>query len=347
VARSLLVGSVNLESPDAVFEAVGRVLGDDVDRVPDGETGDRLGWIMSLEPRIAAVGALEASSQTWGAQEARHDFTLFRPRTGVAADQVSFGNLGYADDAIASYERFALAQRSGVLPDGVRFQISLPTAFMALLAYIDPGYREGLAPAYEQALESEIGRIVAGIPAGRLSIQWDCPCEVGIAENVAVSSAWTLADAAAELARMAAIVPGEAELGYHLCYGDPPDPESGHGKHWLEPKDAGAMVRLTNALLDEAPRPVQYVHMPVPIERDDDAFFAPLAYLCLPQETELYLGLVHFEDGVEGTQRRIDAASRHVTGFGIATECGLGRIPRAEVLPTLQIHTRVHVPVHR
>ena len=53
---------------------------------------------------------------------------------------------------------------------------------------------------------------------------------------------------------------------------------------------------------------------------------------------------MHFEDGAEGTQRRIDAAARHAGAFGVATECGLGRIPREEVLATLQIHRDVQVP---
>jgi hypothetical protein len=113
----------------------------------------------------------------------------------------------------------------------------------------------------------------------------------------------------------------------------------------MEPRDAGAMVRLTNAMLDHIDRRVDWVHMPVPMERDDDDFFAPLRALRLPEHTELYLGLVHFEDGTAGTQRRIDTAARHVTSFGVATECGIGRIPRDEVVPTLQIHRDVQVPV--
>ena len=80
------------------------------------------------------------------------------------------------------------------------------------------------------------------------------------------------------------------------------------------------------------------------MKRDDDAFFAPLRELRLPEETELYLGLVHFEDGVAGTQQRIDTAARHVSSFGVATECGLGRIPRDEIVPTLEIHREVLLP---
>lgn len=58
----------------------------------------------------------------------------------------------------------------------------------------------------------------------------------------------------------------------------------------------------------------------------------------------LYLGLVHHKDGVEGTQRRIDTASRHYQrGFGVATECGMGRKPSERVPELLEIQAQVHV----
>jgi hypothetical protein len=62
------------------------------------------------------------------------------------------------------------------------------------------------------------------------------------------------------------------------------------------------------------------MHFPVPRQRFDDDYYLPLAALTLRPETELYLGLVHFTDGVEGTIRRIETASRHCHGFGLATE---------------------------
>ena len=91
-------------------------------------------------------------------------------------------------------------------------------------------------------------------------------------------------------------------------------------------------------------RPVNWVHLPVPRDRDDDAYFAPLTNLNLGEETELYLGLVHFTDGVAGTQRRIDAAQRVVTTFGVATECGFGRRSPETIASLLQIHTEVSDP---
>ncbi|MGH7090463.1 MAG: hypothetical protein ACREFQ_16325, partial [Stellaceae bacterium] len=63
----------------------------------------------------------------------------------------------------------------------------------------------------------------------------------------------------------------------------------------------------------------------VPIARDDDAFFAPLRGLTLAPETELYLGLVHAQDGVDGARRRMAAARRHAGAFGIGSECGIAR----------------------
>ena len=65
--------------------------------------------------------------------------------------------------------------------------------------------------------------------------------------------------------------------------------------------------------------------MPVPRDRADVAYVAPLRNLRLPPSTRLYLGLVHYSDGVEGTRRRMAAAASVYPAFGIATECGLGR----------------------
>jgi hypothetical protein len=85
--------------------------------------------------------------------------------------------------------------------------------------------------------------------------------------------------------------------------------------------------------------------MPVPRNRTDDAYFAPLRNLRLHPETELYLGLVHYTDSIEGTQKRIKAAQRVVKDFGVATECGFGRRSPETIVDLLRIHSEVAVPV--
>ena len=126
MARSLLVGSLNLESADAVFEAVGEILAGDVTRAPDGETGDRLGWIAALEPRIAATEGLERTPQTWGETETRHSFSLFGPASGVRR-MTSPSPTSATPTRRSPHMRASPPQWSAAsLADDMRFQVSLP-----------------------------------------------------------------------------------------------------------------------------------------------------------------------------------------------------------------------------
>jgi hypothetical protein len=80
--------------------------------------------------------------------------------------------------------------------------------------------------------------------------------------------------------------------------------------------------------------------MPVPRDRSDEAYFAPLHALRLRPETELSLGLVHHTDGLEGTRRRMATAENFVKDFSIATECGFGRRDPATIPELLRIHAQ-------
>jgi methionine synthase II (cobalamin-independent) len=140
------------------------------------------------------------------------------------------------------------------------------------------------------------------------------------------------------LVQLGQAVPADVELGYHLCYGD-----AAH-RHFKEPADIGLVVRLANEVASQLIRPLTWIHLPVPRSRDDDGYFAPLAELQLQSETEVYLGLVHYGDGTIGAERRIGAARRHLTGFGVATECGLGRRSADTVPELLRIHAAVAAP---
>ncbi len=102
------------------------------------------------------------------------------------------------------------------------------------------------------------------------------------------------------------------------------------------------MVEFANALVKAIAHPLAWVHMPVPVDRSDDAFHRPLAGLTLPKGCELFLGVVHAKDGAEGAKARIAAARRHAPAFGIATECGMARARSEEtVRKLLRIHADV------
>jgi hypothetical protein len=102
----------------------------------------------------------------------------------------------------------------------------------------------------------------------------------------------------------------------------------------------GDMVEFTNRLIRGLKRPAQLVHMPVPRDRYDEAYFAPLQALRLPAETELCLGLVHHTDGIAGTRRRLATAEKFAKAFSIATECGFGRRDPATIPELLRIHAQ-------
>ena len=130
-------------------------------------------------------------------------------------------------------------------------------------------------------------------------------------------------------------VPSDIDLLYHLCYGD-----SGH-RHVIEPTDMGDMVEFANRLSRQIRRPVQLIHMPVPRNRTDDAYFDPLKRLKLRPETEICLGLVHYTDGVEGTKKRNAIARKFLPNFSIATECGWGRRDPSTIPELLRIHAEI------
>lgn len=89
----------------------------------------------------------------------------------------------------------------------------------------------------------------------------------------------------------------------------------------------------------------------MPIERKDSAYFEPLGALKRSSDTELYLGLIHFRDGIEGARVRIAAAQAFLPALGVATECGMGRRQpgrggeESELLRLLDLHAGVADPV--
>jgi hypothetical protein len=102
----------------------------------------------------------------------------------------------------------------------------------------------------------------------------------------------------------------------------------------------GDMTDMANRLTRAVKRPINLIHMPVPRDRSDDAYFAPLKKLQLRPETVLALGLVHHTDGLEGTTRRMATARKYAKDFAIGTECGFGRRKPETIPALLRIHAQ-------
>ena len=336
VRGALLVGSMPLSDSAAVFSFAAQHLGRHLRRMPDGETGNRINWTQWQVSVFDAIDALE--SEMFDAGYLRRP--KFRLKVGKRAGDIVFPPLGYASAAQASYETFKALRRTGVIAAETRFQVCLPTPVAPVTIFVFPEDQPAIEPLYEAAMLRELDEIAASIPLNDLSIQWDTAIEFAILEGVLPHAFEDPeADLTERLIRLGNCVPHGAELGFHLCYGD-----SG-GRHFKEPADTSKLVAVANAIRAGLARPLDWLHLPVPKERADEAYFAPLQELALDVRTELYLGLVHTADGVSGTQARIATARKFAPRFGVATECGCGR-RSPETLPELMaIHAAVSAPI--
>ena len=328
-----LVGSIGLDTVEDVFTAAGKFVKPYILRCPDGEVAGRRLWISYQYPILRSNRFLSV------------DETRLLPGAGMCAmrlaegsepTDVHFGELGYAREARLSYQDFLKARQAGELQSTTRFQVCLPTPFAVIGAFLVPEDVSKVLPAYTAAMLREVARICAAIPHSDLALQWDVCIEMlmwdGRYSQMPAFPGMKEVFVAA-FQELASAVPRDVELGFHLCYGDL------DAKHFVEPLDLGKAVELANLIGANLKHPIAWIHMPVPRNREDDAYFLPLRDLKISPETELFLGLVHDSDGAGGARRRISAASMVRPAFGIATECGMARARTKElVLKLLSIH---------
>ncbi len=342
MARSIhLVGSVPMANSEEVFETVSMALGPRIKRLPDGETGKRGDWITWLEPVFADNPAFQKSGEFFRVHASGTGRERYTLRPGFTADDVRFDNLFYADIARQSYADFKRLKDAGRIPGGTKFQVDLVPAHSVIWLFLVDSLHATIDPLYNEAVKREVDKIAAAIPHDELAIQFDVASAVfaRLERNEASSYGRTKAEMQETFGNIVVDlgnrVPADVDLLYHLCYGD-----SNH-HHVVEPTDMGDMVEFANRVSQNIKRPLQLVHMPVPRNRADDAYFEPLRGLALRLETELCLGLVHYTDGIEGTKKRISTAKKYNGNFSIATECGFGRRDPRTISELLGIHAKV------
>ena len=127
-------------------------------------------------------------------------------------------------------------------------------------------------------------------------MQWDLAYETQDLERVL---AWTPEGAwerfAGTVTRLTRLIPAEALVGYHLCYGTFPE--------WpmYEARDMDLLVRMANFAVANSGRVVDWLHLAGPryLRSEDRSFFRPLVDL-EPLDARVFLGIVLPLDGVAG-----------------------------------------------
>lgn len=336
-----LVGSVPLKDTEDVLRTISSSLGNNLRRVPDGETGKRSGWIKFMENYFNNLHPdmetdEEAPYLKWRQWDGKllREVPLAKFKNGVDHNSVTF-NTGYAEQAIDSFSTYDRLQSEGIIPTDVKFQVCIPTPLAPAYNFIAPGTQDQFIPIYTQHIIDEIEKISSTLPNNRISLQWDVCQEVLMWESYYDYERLNYKEEIlSTLSKIGNAVPKSIELGYHLCYGSPRD------EHLVQPKDTQNMVEIITGLLSSIKRTIHFIHLPVPKDRFDDDYFKPLSTLNLPEDTDLYLGLVHVEDD-KGNLRRIETAKKFVKFNGIGSECGWGRTDPQRIPGLLETHANI------
>ena len=355
----LLVGSIPGNSAAEVIRFCATELGGRLSLLPDGETGFRKIWINYLAATVYnSNDALETINQPepvnpgdpdewretndhW-VPKGYHDHWQFKVKQ---AGNVHFDELGYAKEAVASYQVFKQLREEGLVSNEQRFLVCMPMCESAVRPFLGQAGvtdYDGMSKAYTDAMSREIPRMLENIPASDLGIQWDICMEMLAVDSNDQHPAlfpWAPRGEAMErycdtVKTYSNFIPEETVLGLHFCYGD-----LGH-KHAIEPQNLANATRIATESVRTIARSIDYCHIPVPRDRHDDAYFEALSDW--PENAgKLFIGLVHHTGGIAGTRRRLETAQRHISNFGIATECGFGRRPRETIPELMHIHRQV------
>src|SRR3954453_19681710 len=296
-----LVGGLKAADAETAMRTAARILGRHLHAITDGETGERSQWIFWQLNKLTAVDGIEMTGvEERNPDAANEDYRAF-PKMTVDASVTSLPPraLGYADADEASYPIYRALRDEGAIPAGVKFQVSVPTPYATVVAWIAEADQERFFPVYAEALSAEIRAIAATIEPADLVIQYDVAVEFGTLTG-AFQAPGNLGEkryVIQALRQALDDVPQGIERGIHLCYGDYKH------RHFAVPQDLSLCVELANAVSDGA----AFVHMPVDRETGrQPAYFEPLRYLSAQR---LALGVVDYEGDEERTAELARTAS--------------------------------------
>ncbi len=320
--RAHLVGSLpEANEIDAMKLALSR-LGPSLATLPDGETGDRGNWIISMIDALRHHPDLElAKDGDWSGYD---HLPRFRVRPGHRLYGASL-DLGITQAAFAARAVFLALRREHHLP-GLRFQVGIPGDIdLSMFTFGPVGPVRHRRP-FAEALAATMHNL-SGLYGDDVVYQIEIPAEVVLLTRTPARLRPVLAGRLGrQVAALAQGAPAGARFGLHLCLGDMNHKAFGHVT------DAELLVQLTNATVAAWPsgRPLDFVHLPL-AEADvppssDPAFYGPLARLRLGPEVRVIAGFAHEGQDI-AVQHRIrdlieDAVGHHVD---VSHSCGLGR----------------------
>ncbi|MGH3546729.1 MAG: hypothetical protein ACRDQU_01090, partial [Pseudonocardiaceae bacterium] len=338
-----LVGGLKTANATTAMRTTSRILGRHVHAVTDGETGVRDQWVLWQLDKLRGVpgiGMGEGTKPMPAATDRVYDRVFPNLTIAESVTALPVRHLGYADAAEDSYLIFQRLREQGVIPEGVKFQVSLPTPYATVVMFTTPDDQERFFGVYENAMADEVRAIAGIVDPDDLVIQFDAAVEIGVMCG-AFSAAPKLTDRRFILDRLRtaiAMPPDEVERGAHLCYGDL------RHRHFAVPEDLSLCVDVANTISHHS----HFVHMPA--DRDagrDPKYYEPLRDL---KTRRLALGVIDYEGDEARTAELLDAAALGGgRDFAVATECGMARIGERGDTTSLEqlltLHAKFAAPI--
>ena len=168
----LLVGSLPFETAEEAMRAAAEHLGDHLPAFGDGEVGLRKLWIgflpmtiYSKHPQLEVLRAPEGGAPkppTDGKPEVYEAAFLFGIKPG---EELRFETTSYGPIAVESYGVFERLRDEGVVPEGVRFQVTFPGTGSAISYFFREEDWPAAHAAYHDAIRRDIELICEHVPA--------------------------------------------------------------------------------------------------------------------------------------------------------------------------------------
>jgi hypothetical protein len=295
-----------------------------LDRLSDGETGDRHLWVTPILEKFRANPDVElVRDGDWSDYE---HVAQWRVREGRTLDPGNI-RMHYALAFQNAYPSFRVMRERFGRPD-LRFQVGIVAPIDVALygfgevVFADPSILDAcqVATAREiAAIHAEAGDDVVFQLETVVALVAIAQAEDAAQESVAEQMAQSLLDTVRR-------GPAGARYGAHLCLGD------FHHTAYGRMRDARPLVLLANALAAGFPedRVLEFVHAPFAAAKEppiaNEGFYEPLRDLVLPQDTRFIAGFLHERLDTEA-HRELLARIERLAGreVDVAAACGLGR----------------------
>jgi hypothetical protein len=319
--RAHLVGSLPGDSAEEAMRAAVERLGPDLDYLPDGETGERRNWVISMIESFRKHPDLRVTKEgDWSDYDKLPRFAV-RPGHKFYGASIDLGLTAAVQQALPVYQAIKAEEAAPV-----RFQVGIPGDIdLAMFTFGPVGPVRYLRP-FTEALALTMHQVYAQLGDEAL-FQIEVPAEQVVVTRAPAAARPALADLLARrITALAKGAPAGARFGIHLCLGDMNHRPLGRAA------DAAPLVALANAIVRRWPaeRPLHFVHLPLAAAENppstDPAYYAPLAGLRLGPDVRLIAGFAHEDQDVTDQfriRRLIEDAAGHPAD--ISTSCGLGR----------------------